>query len=357
MSTRSFLVPALLFSALSLQAAPSCRPLNSFEQGRDLRQSQMTPAYNATARIDVRGSWDVYATGSYIFWQPREENIELGIINRNSSVQELSIDGRVAEMNFHYKSGLKAGLGCYSNRDNWDVYAEYTWLSGHQFSSISAPDSGTIYPFWGHPANSGIQISSGKGRWNLELNIADLQLARSYYVGSKLTFRPYFAARAAWINQKSSVVYVPTATGIPYHIRNSSHSWGVGPGTGISAEWLLGYGIRVLSSAEADILFTRYNLHMTEESSEDPSTLAIDLYQRHLYCLRPHSDLEIGLGWETYFDNHNYHFDILATYGFQIFWNQNMFRNFVNSVSYGKSVEPNGDLYIHGLTGAVRFDF
>ena len=45
----------------------------------------MIPAYNATARIDVRGSWDIYTTGSYIFWQPREENLELGIVNKTDT--------------------------------------------------------------------------------------------------------------------------------------------------------------------------------------------------------------------------------------------------------------------------------
>lgn len=354
-----FLFPAVLLSALSLQATPpSCRPLNSFEQECNLRQSQMTSGYNATARVDVRGSWDIYTTGSYIFWQPREENLELGIFNKTDTTTELSIDGRVINMNFRYKSGYKAGLGVYTERDNYDAYVEYTWLSGHQRVNANAPANGQIIPFWGHPGNiDDIVISSGKGRWKLELNIIDAQLARSYYVGTHLTFRPFFACRAAWINQNYSAQYIPESTGVPFHVRNSSHSWGLGPEAGIFANWLLGYGLRAIGTAEADTLFTRYNLHMTEESLSDPSTLVINLYQRHAFYLRPHSNLELGFGWETYFNNHNYHFDLMATYGFQIFWNQNMFRNFVDDVSVGKSSLPNGDLFIHGVTGELRLDF
>jgi hypothetical protein len=360
MSARSNVIfPAVLLCAFSLQATlPSCRPLNSFEQGRDLRQCQMTPGYNASARVDVRGSWDVYTTGSYIYWQPREENLELGISNYTDTPASLAIDGRVINMNYRYKSGFKAGLGIYIDRDNWDVYTQYTWLSGHQSISATAPSGGCILPFWGHPVleNETTHIMSAKGRWRLTLSIAEAELARSYYVGSKLTFRPFFAARAAWINQKYTAVYTPEDL-IPYHVRNSSRSWGLGPEVGLAINWMLGCSLRLIGMAESDILFTKYNLHTTEEDCLDPSLEVVKLHQRSAYYLRPHSNLEFGFGWETYFNNYNYHFDLLGTYGFQVFWNQNMFRNFVSDVSVGKSTVPNGDLYIHGATFEARLDF
>ncbi len=73
--------------------------------------------------------------------------------------------------------------------------------------------------------------------------------------------------------------------------------------------------------------------------------------------LRAHADFELGLGWGTYFDNNNWHIDFSATYGFQIFWDQNMFRNFESSVAPAKSFAPNGNLYVHGVTLNADFDF
>ncbi len=358
MSVKSNISLAAIFlSALPLYAMPpSCRPLNSFEQGYEIRQNQMTAAYNATARIDVRGSWDLYTTGGYIFWQPREENLELGISNASKD-NALPINGRVVNMNFRFKSGFKAGMGIFSDRDNWDAYGEYTWLSGHHRSYSNGPIAGGVLPFWGHPANLPVSpIVSGKSQWRLELNIADAQLARSYYVGTKLTFRPFFGVRAAWINQLYKTSYT-LENALLYPIRYSSHSWGTGPEVGLGSNWLLGYGIRFIGSAEADILFTRYNLTIQEKYSVAPTIDAILLRQSHLFSLRPHTNLELGLGWGTYLYNHNYHFDLSATYGFQVFWNQNMFRNFVDDISVGKSYAPAGDLFIHGVTGMARFDF
>lgn len=353
---------AFILSAFYAHATPSCRPLNSFEQGYELRQNQMMAAYNASARIDVRGSWDLYCSGSYIFWQPREENLELGILNNNRLViTPITIAGRVANMNFNYKSGFKAGLGILSNQDNWDVFAQYTWLRGRQHSHATAPTNGVIIPFWGHPTfismiDPADPILTAKSRWRLALDTIDAQLARSYYVGTKLTFRPFFAGRVAWIKQKFTAVYEQT-TNPPYQVRYSSHSWGLGPEAGITTNWLLGYGVRVTGSAEADILYTRYNTYHQEQNGAVSSTPIVSLYQRHLCYLRPHTDLELGLGWGTYFFNHNYHFDISGSYGFQVFWNQNMFRNFVDDVAVGKSYSSGGDLYIHGVTGELRFDF
>ena len=119
-------------------------------------------------------------------------------------------------MNFRYKSGIQAGLGVYTDRDNWDAYVEYTWLSGHQRVNANAPPMARSFLFGAiRPISMTSVISSGKCRWKLELNIIDAQLARSYFVGTKLTFRPFFAGRAAWINQKYSARLLPESTNVP----------------------------------------------------------------------------------------------------------------------------------------------
>src|SRR5690349_12054416 len=73
-TTKSWMVASLLAAtsvfAQDSNSAPAskCRPQKSYEQGHELTASQMMAAYNAPARIDVRGAWDFYATGSFIYW-------------------------------------------------------------------------------------------------------------------------------------------------------------------------------------------------------------------------------------------------------------------------------------------------
>jgi hypothetical protein len=85
------------------------------------------------------------------------------------------------------------------------------------------------------------------------------------------------------------------------------------------------------------------------------TVLETDVKENHINTLRPHIDLEWGMGWGTYFCNHSWHVDFAATYGFQVFWNQNMFRSSTGP-NY-RYLMPNGDLYVHGLTLTAKLDF
>ena len=357
-------LPALLIASLSAapcETPPKTRPSKSFEQSDQLKQANMSGAYNTSARNNTRASWDLYVTGNYIFWQPMEENLELGVNASTSEVPAGHLSGTIVQTDFKYKSGFQAGIGIFPSWDNWDAYAQYTWFTGRHFSRSNPSPGQIIIPFWGSfldVVNSGNPLEnlplSGKSRWKLSLEVVDLNLGRSYYVGKYLTFRPFFGARAAWINQKYIASF--TTTGQLLQLRNTTTSWGVGLETGLLANYLLGCGFKLIGSAEADLLYTSYNLRTKQ--GFDIAVPAVNWREHHLKYLRPHMDLEFGFGWGSPFSNHNYYVDLSATYGFQVFWNQNMFRSFGGPLGFGtKNPVPNGDLYIHGLTAQLRFDF
>lgn len=345
---------AVLAIALTDSAfAGGCRPINSFEQGHELRQNQLVPAYNAPGRIEVRGSWDLSLSGSYLFWQPSQDNLELGIESSSDS----SPNGHVVGISSHYSSGFKAALGVYSDHDDWDACLTYTWLRPENQGHVSSPENGVVFPCQGCPNNSLSTVQSGEASWRLSFDFLDLDLGRSGYVGTKLSLRPFFGIRGARIHQHYSPTYV-SDTGVSYKIHNSSDASALGPRAGLDASWFFGYGLRAIGSAESDLLFTRYDLHTEEENSRPPQDSSFsNITQNHCFSLRPHLDLEFGLGWGTYFANHNWHVDLSATYGFQMFWSQNMFRNFTDDVMQGKSNLPNGDLYVQGVTANLKFDF
>ncbi len=375
-TTKSWMVASLLAAtsvfAQDSNTAPAtkCRPQKSYEQGHELTASQMMAAYNAPARIDVRGAWDFYATGSFIYWQPQQENMELGISVPNNGLNLVDTSvvanpGSVINMSFDYKPGFKVGLGMNFDYDNWDAYAEYTWLHGTNSKSSNAPaGGGAIYVFGYHPQvlatpGSTSVATTASESWKLKLDFADLQLARSYYVGTKLSFRPFLGARAAWIRQK--VDYASSLnTAVSLSSTKQSRSWGLGPSIGLDTNWMLGYGLRVLGKAEADLLYTRYTLSDSQGAVTTTTAALINQFsvsQKHIDYLRPHANLEMGFGWGSYFDNNNWHFDLLASYGFQVFWNQNMFRRFTDDVSRAASFLPNGDLFVQGLNLTARLDF
>jgi len=363
-------VMASLLTAASAFGQSKCPPAQkTFSQGEELLPNQYMAAYNAPARIDVRGAWDFYANGTFTYWQAIQENMEPGLVN-NSTVTTDAVNGDIVNCCFKYKPGFKVGVGMNFDHDNWDGYAQYTWFRGVDTTSTTLDTNNaniTIMPMWGHPST--IQADTfftQSQRWRLHMDLLDLELARSYYVGTCLTFRPFFGARGAWIRQNNNVTYtntVATSTANTTTISQKSHSWGVGPRAGININWLVGQGFRFYTVGDADILYTRYTKLRSHGSTSIDNVLTTSaqthVRQNNLSYLRTHLDMELGLGWGTYFDNNNWHVDLFAGYDFQVFFDQNMFRHFngTNAAMAANSISPNGNLYVQGLNTGVRFDF
>ncbi len=71
--------------------------------------------------------------------------------------------------------------------------------------------------------------------------------------------------------------------------------------------------------------------------------------------VRPMLDLGLGIGWGMYAFDNQYHFDFLATYDFNVYWNQNMMRTLADDFAIG--VPSSNDLFQQGLTLRAQFDF
>lgn len=331
----------------------------------EMKQMQLMPAYNAPSRIEVRGCWDVYASGSFTYWQAIQENMELGVVVTTPTAPAVTTSGDVVNPSFGYKPGFKVALGMNFDHDNWDSMIQYTWFRGKHATTTTMDRVGfpstSLHNLWMSPTGAANDFTSGSGNWKLHMDLVDWELARSYYVGTKLTFRPFFAARAAWIRQNIDVDYSSEVdTGRNVDIDKRSHSWAVGPRAGLYSDWMIGDGFRLYGNGAGDILFTQYKKlkstqAITTAAGVPVSTLVVT--QTKLNCLRTHLDLELGLGWGSYFDCNNWHVDLSAGYVFQVFFDQNMFRHFNDDVHIMNSMSPNGNLYMHGLTATARFDF
>lgn len=357
----------------------------SCEQGQKMTKAQMMPSYNAPARIDVRGSWDVFTSASFIYWQLSQENMQVAFADNLSNADYTTanqVQGSYVDMNFKYKPGFQVGLGINFDRDDWDAFAEYTRIHTTNTSStngtlLTAGSSAPLLPTWGHPYVLGTNVyNTGSESWQCNLDLINLDLGRVYYVGTQLTFRPFFGARSALIQQNVHTQYVNTGfsngTGLfievpgVMNVVQRNHSWSIGPRVGFDTNWLFGQGLRFFGNANADLLYTKYKVQ-NKTSFVATSAVAgsgiiqgqnlFSITKEKPFALRTHLDLEMGLGWGSYFDNNNWYIDLSAGYAFQVFFDQNMLSTFLNSSMPGRLLNPHGNLYAQGLTATVRFDF
>lgn len=374
----------------------------------------LNAAYNYPARIQTRCAWDLNFDISFLYMQPIQENMEMGLINKRlaSNIQatvpvQNGYNGSFLNLPTYFKPGFKIGMGINLDLDNWDARLEYTYLHSTQTGQAVVASAGTngastfqIYPTWGTPFQptttrltnaAGGEVDAGnlydkvKENWTMNLDVLEADLGRWCYVGTKFTVRPSAGFRTVWIGQKVDVKYENTILGnIPgttgpvggridaRTITGKTTSWGIGPQIAFDTNWDLGAGFRILANVEADVIFTNYtNLRYTDKHTAAPVTVAgvtavnpidwrknsIKLNQKAVGSLRTHIDFETGFGWGTYLDCNNWYMDFVATYGYQVFYDQNMFRHFSTDTALGNSTLPNGNLYIQGLRLTAKLDF
>jgi hypothetical protein len=294
-------------------------------------------------------------------------------------------------MDFRYQPGFKAGLGMNLQMDDWDGYVEYTRIHGTHSASSNGPLANPLTPSIlatrGHPFLTSSSLGAGQlfnsawGHYRNNLDFADVEMGRTYYVGKSLVFRSALGARGAWILQNFHVGYSNKTlaaardastliVSLPslFNVYQRSHSWAVGPRVGMMMDWMLGCGVRFFGSGYGDILYTKYKVQDKSvllprvNNTGTNTTLLIGnpvsiITRDKVGLLRTHLDLELGLGWGSYFDNNNWHIDLSASYGYQVFFGQNMFREFESAGRIGGNFLPNGDLYVQGLTATARLDF
>jgi hypothetical protein len=310
----------------------------------------------------------MFFDASFLYWQAAQENMELGILNKTSYdgiKYPNGIHGTVINMNFDYKAGFKVGGGGYFDHDNWEIHAEYSWFHSLQHKKASTSGIQEILPSWGHPYVEYLYVfKQAKEKWKLSMDIGELELARSYYVGTDLLFRPSFGFRAAGIRQHvridyqrpGSIVGPPADHGVIY---DQIKSWAVGPQVELTANWQVGSGFRLFGCVETDLLYTKYTTLLYNETHTDVTVpnSPVHLKQPSMFALRSHIDLDFGVGWSTPVDCHTWHLDFALGYEFQVFFDQNMFRHFTDNGNVGNTNSPNGNLYIQGLTATFKLDF
>lgn len=353
-----------LISSGKIYAEENCCKIET-ESCQIPNNCKLNPAYNAPARIAVDNCVDVFVTSSFTYWNPTQENMELGILASSDLLYKAN--GKVENLDPGYKPGFKVGLGMNLDRDDWDLYSEYTWFRGSFHEAKSAHSPGfSIFPCFEVPSLSSTSFLRAKEKWDLHMDLIDLNLERRHFVGKKLMFHPFFGARWARILQKVQAAYyeeyLDEFVFTNLFVTKRTNSWGIGPRTGVTLDWMLGCGFNMFGKAAVDMLFTQYTKLNFKQNTTNASGQIVGgnnyrIDQKDLNFVKAHSELEFGFSWGTYSFCNKWYIDLSASYTFQVFFDQNMFRKFWDDQSIGATLAPTGNLYIQGMNIAARLDF
>ncbi len=347
---------------------PKPCPVVCFERGYPDTKCCLPSAYNEPAQYGLSPcAQNFWFDTSFTYSVAYQEGMDLA----QSSATLTGVPLDVPEETFtlfqdtQWKPGFKIGLGSDLGHDHWSWYAEYAWFRSKTRTSAVAPGGpdGSALPVWkinNWELTQDGTASAISSNWRLRMDLLDLAVTRPYYQGTHLIIAPFGGIRATWIRQNLRIESTPSiAVGTAlseaiFHHRSAS--WGLGPRAGFQGEWHLGYGLRLEGDVAASLLFTRYT---------DVSALADpDIVGSHPHAadysnyntIRYNNDMNIGIGWGRYFECRDFHLDLLLTYDFQVFWNQNMMRVLVDNIDRGVSGAAH-NLYLQGMTLRAQFDF
>ena len=340
---------------------------------------EITPGYNAPL-FQPCSSPRPYSFGSFLYLKASQENMELGAktliegaINVGASnFLILDLKQNAINLPFRFHPGYQVGVGLLFANDHWDLKASFTQynVKNHVQVSTGAPSFilPSRAPFSTAFLSSLITLDLyefAKESWDLEMYLLDLELSREGYFGKNLSLKMGAGLRGALIDQSLSATYLfANPAQLSSFLDQSSHSLGVGPQCSFDLSWMIRNYFRIFATAEADVLHTWYPKLKYQTISSgtvfndgDFETIENDFKQNDFSILRPHLEYSLGIGLKSPFLPNKGFFDLQLSYTFHVFFNQNMFRYFEDSLISALSTSPNGNLYVEGLVVRGQLNF
>jgi len=237
-----------LFSEEAVQKATA-----TFDQGYGVCENQFAKIYSAPARVDVNCNYcDMFLYANFLYWQAKEKGLDYAIFWSKDQPHTPSF---FEYNNFKYKPGFKVGIGFFlPHYDNWDIDFNYTWLCLSENSSTVVKEGYYLMP----PSLTDLSLRSAKTLWKLKYNIFNLEFGRSFYLGTKLTFRPNFGLIGGWIDQSLFSSYTLLTDGSIVNSYTDQRTYLVGPKIGLNANYLLGLGFKAFGKGVFSLFYQNF---------------------------------------------------------------------------------------------------
>jgi hypothetical protein len=308
----------------------------------------------------VENAIDGVFTVDFIYFDATQTGLDFARNNLQDS-SEVTSQGSIYYPNFGFDPGFRLGFGLDLAHDAWDVMAEYTYFhTGTRTNSYTYADTATQTV-----DNLADQetLTSARSHWRLKLDVLDVDLGRNYYISQYLAMRPFFGAKTLWNRETYNVTAAGPQlaldnTAAQRQIRQYQYAFGFGIRTGLDTSWQFTRNWNIYGNAAFSLMNTHQKvevktLQYTEAGVFTGYTQSAVSDQN---TIQPVVEFGMGLGYDCFFDDDNYHFGIKAGWEFNYFNNNNYFVQ-----PFGISADDQlfrfGDLSIQGFDLQLRLDF
>jgi hypothetical protein len=319
---------------------------------------------NPPAGPVVKDWADFFFTGEFIWWKARQEGLSYAQSGRAPLSGVLEHAGGEADIDADFEPGFKVGMGINWRYDGWDFYTNYTWLNPatHRSSMALKDSTGGMQSIWPTYSSlsatpSYLNLNSASNTWKVDFNVIDAEMGRNFFVSSKLTLRPFFGFKAAWIHQHNTVHYesVPLiGLGTPgglsgdVELKMQQKFFGFGIRGGVNTAWRCSDQWSVFGNAALSELWCKIENHRHDRDTVRGVTTTVYDLRKKFHDLTPVVELALGLRYTHDFRDGSWRLDLSGAWELQTFFSHNRFLN---------PVDRRGDFTVQGATARIGFAF
>ncbi len=332
---------------------------------------------------------DFFFTADFIYWKSVQEGTDYAFkgytVRRGQNVTD---SGNVHHAEFDYNPGFKVGAGINFSHDNWDVYANYTWLrvddqhasarsgegtamvSGYSYATMNTGgDESTGLAFNNTMVNTpGMQYVTHVGStWKLNFNVFDLELGRNFWNSRYLTMRPFVGLKFGWINQHEQTEYRSLSEDTTWkeveHVRQTQDFSGVGIRSGLDTAWHFNKCWSIYGDFAISAMWGEFENHRRDHNAlrpdhgfvqaGSPIMFAKSLSENmkaKMSTITPVLELGLGLKFEHLFNEDKYMLTLKAGWEEQVWFAHN---HYIDPIAR----RDGANLVLQGFTGHAGIAF
>lgn len=325
----------------------------------------------ADAGLDVRPETTTFFVfGEFIYWKASLDGVGYATtaeVVANPGGGTLNNDFKTRMVHFNYEPAFEIGLGIGLPFDHWDLTAR--WLRSHSTGRDTAHGAPTdsignrvILDSVGLIEMLDSFPTRAKAKCNVNLDVVDGVLGRTFLWSRYFVFRPYAGIRGAWVKLDWDISFkrhisTPSAENQSYtkfDVDNDFIACGfIG---GFESKWNLYNNFGLYSDASAALLYGNSSEKSKQKFYRIPAG-ETEVFEQKLsarnsaHTVKAVFDIGIGLKWETNMFK-NGHFLIWAGYDF-FYW-PNVTQKTITQANRSRD---RADLSYQGFVVGTRFVF
>lgn len=322
----------------------------------------------------------------FLYWQAQEDNLDFAA---HLSANGTNVKQKIKDVEQHWNPGVRVGVGYdFGCHDQWDITAYWTYFRGTANNSSSFPGKtnlstrgqGFLTPTWGGGV-LGTTLSKASGHWAVNLNLADLELGKNFFLSQAIAIRPFIAIRGASIDQNYTANYLAVYTiedssvneidvSAPTRMRAHNDYLGMGPRIGADFIWHINCHWGLVAKFSGSLLYGRFYVDQdfdgyTIDNTGTFSVLDIAKFKWDNHFNRVRANFEESLGVQCEWQFRKWNCTIALLYEFAQWFEQNQLQRTTLAENVPPTINPieiaasrqSTDLGLSGLTLELRCGF